>query len=261
MRAKGRVLGIVVVLAAVLMPATQATAAGGITVTPSTGLIDGQVVTVDGFGWAPGSQIGYCQAVQSDLPASQSDCDSNVLPELVNADDSGNFSVSLSIRRIIYVPRLARQVDCVVEECAVGAALYSDIAGTAVFASLDMVPGPPTVLPGGTSALEGDAATTSLAVPVTLSFASDQTVTVQWTTFVNPGNPPCQADPATDYTPATGTVTFVPGDTAETAAIAVNGDTLVEPDECIIVSFRNPTNARIGGFYGVGFGIVTNDDT
>jgi hypothetical protein len=139
--------------------------------------------------------------------------------------------------------------------------LYSDIAGTAVFADLDMVPGPPRILPGGTSALEGDAATTSLAVPVTLSFASDQTVTAQWTTYFHPGSPSCQADPATDYTPATGTVTFVPGDTAETATIAVTGDTLVEPDECVLVHLTNATNATIGGFYGLGAGIITNDDT
>jgi hypothetical protein len=40
----------------------------------------------------------------------------------------------------------------------------------------------------------------------------------------------------------------------------VNGDTLVEPDEHIVVQFGNTTNATMGGVYGPGFGTITNDD-
>ena len=67
-------------------------------------------------------------------------------------------------------------------------------------------------------------------------------------------------DPGTDYTPASGTVTFAPGQTSKTVTIQVDGDTLVEPDEYVIVSFHDPTNAVMGGFYGLGFGLITNDD-
>ena len=38
------------------------------------------------------------------------------------------------------------------------------------------------------------------------------------------------------------------------------GDLEVESDEYLVVSFRNPTNAVMGGFWGLGFGGITNDD-
>ena len=118
----------------------------------------------------------------------------------------------------------------------------------------------PTVLPGVGSVLEGNSGTTDLQVPVTLSNPSTKTATVQWTTLYVSGAPAGQADPATDYTPASGTVTFAPGETSKTVTIQVNGDTLVEPDEYIVVSFHDPTNATVGGFWGLGFGVITNDD-
>jgi hypothetical protein len=118
----------------------------------------------------------------------------------------------------------------------------------------------PVVVPGTASVLEGNSGTTDLQVPVTLSQPSPETVTAQWKTVFVPGASGDQADPATDYTPTGGTVTFAPGSTTASVTIAVNGDTLVEPDEYIIVQFGNPTNATIGGFYGLGQGVITNDD-
>jgi hypothetical protein len=38
------------------------------------------------------------------------------------------------------------------------------------------------------------------------------------------------------------------------------GDTTPETDEYLVVSFNQPTSARMGGFRGLGFGVVTNDD-
>ena len=64
----------------------------------------------------------------------------------------------------------------------------------------------------------------------------------------------------TNYVPASGTVTFAPGETAKTVTVSVIGDTLVEPDEWVVVSFHNPTNPTIGGFYGLAFGDIINDD-
>jgi hypothetical protein len=120
---------------------------------------------------------------------------------------------------------------------------------------------PPTILPGMASVIEGNTGTTALQVPVSLSKAWPDAITVNWVTFVNANGPPaCQADPATDYAPASGTVTFLPGDTEESVTVTVNGDTTVEPDECVIVSFRNATNARVGGFFGLGVGTITSDD-
>jgi len=119
---------------------------------------------------------------------------------------------------------------------------------------------PATVLPGSATVLEGDSGSVVLAVPVTLSVPSSLPITVEWTTLVAVGAPAGQADPGTDYTAVSGTVTFAPGETATTVLVTVNGDTVLEPNEYIVVSFRNPTNAVMGGFYGLGFGTITNDD-
>ena len=43
-------------------------------------------------------------------------------------------------------------------------------------------------------------------------------------------------------------------------SITVNGDVTVEPDELVVVRFSSPTNATLGGYYGLGFGGITNDD-
>jgi hypothetical protein len=95
-------------------------------------------------------------------------------------------------------------------------------------------------------------------VPVTLSNPSTQTITVQW--FTGPAGPAPRADPANDFVAASGTVTFAPGDTAKTVPITVNGDTVHEPHEWVTISFNHPTNAKMGGFWGLGFGIIQNDD-
>jgi probable HAF family extracellular repeat protein len=118
----------------------------------------------------------------------------------------------------------------------------------------------PAVVPGTGSVAEGNSGDTILLVPVTLSSPSAQTVTVQWATEDVAGAPGNQADPATDYAPGSGTVTFAPGQTSATVSIVVHGDTQVEPDEYVIVAFSDPAGARIGGFYGLGFGIILNDD-
>ena len=119
---------------------------------------------------------------------------------------------------------------------------------------------PPTVLPGVGSVVEGNSGTTVLQVPVTLSNASAQTVMVLWSTAYGPGAPGYMAVPGADYQASSGTVTFNPGETAKTVTVLVNGDTLVEPDEYLVVSFHDPTNANVGGYWGLGFGIITNDD-
>jgi hypothetical protein len=118
----------------------------------------------------------------------------------------------------------------------------------------------PAIVAGMASVVEGNSGTSALQIPVALSGAFSRPVTVQWTTVVVPGAPGHQADPATDYTPARGTVSFAPGQTAATASISVNGDTLVEPDEYIVVLFGNPTNATMGRIINLGFGGILNDD-
>ena len=112
----------------------------------------------------------------------------------------------------------------------------------------------PVVVPGAVSVVEGNSGAKTVLVPVSLSAVSGQTVTASWSTVnssaVAPG----------DYVTASGTVTFAPGQTSQTVAVSVKGDTVNEANEGFFVSFSNPTNATIGGFYGLGSVTITNDD-
>lgn len=126
-----------------------------------------------------------------------------------------------------------------------------------VAAAADLV----RVVPGLGMVAEGNLGSTELRVPVRLSAASAVIVTVQWRTVFGPGvGPPDPADPFFDFTAASGTVTFEPGQTEKTVSVVIRGDTLPEPDEFVVVQFGNPTNARMGGYWGLGFGIIENDD-
>ena len=113
----------------------------------------------------------------------------------------------------------------------------------------------------GAYGLEGDAGTTILELPVRLSIASSQTVTASWTTVRPPNLPRYPADVGSDYTAASGTVTFAPGDTEEVVSIPVVGDTVRDaPLEYLVVSFTGPTNAKMGGYWGLGLGSIVDDD-
>ncbi len=118
----------------------------------------------------------------------------------------------------------------------------------------------PTVIPGGGVVVEGDAGTVELRIDVTLSEPTTVDVSVPWTTLAGPNPNDLVADPSTDFTPSAGTVTFPAGATTASVSIAVDGDVLVERDEWIVVSFHNPVNARMGGFWGLGFGAILDDD-
>ena len=80
---------------------------------------------------------------------------------------------------------------------------------------------------------------TSAAFPVTLSGPSSQTVTVNYATAdgtaVAPG----------DYTAASGTVTFAPGETEKSVAVAVNSDSVPEGAETFILNLSAPSNATL----------------
>ena len=151
-------------------------------------------------------------------------------------------------------------VDCAdpSEVCSITAT----VPGEAFFSlgRIQFAPKPPLVIPGTASVREGNSGTAALHLPVTLSYASTQTVTVQWATRFVPGAPDFQADPTTDYTAASGTLVFAPGQTVQSVTISVRGDTLVEPNENFAVQFHEPTNAAVGGYSGLAGGLIVNDD-
>ena len=61
-----------------------------------------------------------------------------------------------------------------------------------------------------------------------------------------------------DYTAASGTLTFAPGQTSKTVTVNVTGDTVVEPNETFVVNLSAPTGATL--FDGQGLGTILNDD-
>jgi hypothetical protein len=111
---------------------------------------------------------------------------------------------------------------------------------------------PPMLSVGDASTAEGNSGTVQLAFPVTLSRAATTSVTVGYTTANG------TAVAGGDYTAATGTVTFSPGETSKAIVVSVLGDTAVEPDETLTVSLSNPVGATIAD--GSAVGTIRNDD-
>ncbi len=94
--------------------------------------------------------------------------------------------------------------------------------------------------PSATSVTEGDSGSKTVTLTASLSAPSTQTVTAQWATADG------SATAGLDYTAASGTVTFAPGDVSETFSVSVLGDDLDEGDETFTVSLSAPTNAALG---------------
>ena len=134
------------------------------------------------------------------------------------------------------------------------------VAGASATYTATYADATPALVPGGATVVEGNSGVRTAAVPVTLSHPSIQTVTASWSTLYQSGLSGSPATPPSDYTPASGTVTFAPGETTKTVSVPIVGDTTTEPDEYAVVAFSAPTNATLGGYYGLGFLTIKNDD-
>src|SRR6185312_8182699 len=113
--------------------------------------------------------------------------------------------------------------------------------------------GVPQLAINDVSVTEGNSGTATANFTVTLSPASSQTVQVNYATGNN------TATAGSDYTTASGTVTFAPGQTTRPVSVFVSGDTTFEPDETFNVNLTSPVNATVGDAQGVG--TITNDDS
>jgi len=129
--------------------------------------------------------------------------------------------------------------------------------GIASAASNSVTPGTLAPLPSlsinDVSLAEGNAGTTAFIFNVTLTPASASTVTVNYATIDD------TAKAGSDYTAASGTLTFGPGVTTHTLTVLVNGNTVVEPNKIFFVNLSNSTNATIVDAQGVG--TILNDDS
>ncbi len=100
---------------------------------------------------------------------------------------------------------------------------------------------------------EGNSGTVDLIYTVTLSKASTEAVTVDFATADG------TATAGTDYIAKSGTLTFAAGETSKTFTVVVNGDTVDEPDETVLVNLSNVTGGY-GIVDGQGFGTILDDD-
>jgi hypothetical protein len=117
--------------------------------------------------------------------------------------------------------------------------------------------GPPSLRISTAKVVENDSGVTSATFTISLSAPSGNTVSVQYASADGTGS-----DPATvadgDFFAASGTVTFTPGTTTQTASVTVQGDTKAEPNESFRLVLSNPVNATIPAPTGIG--TIINDD-
>ena len=116
----------------------------------------------------------------------------------------------------------------------------------------------PALSVAGAQVAEGNSGTTPLTFTVTLRSASAQTVTVQYATGNGTATGGASCGGSVDYLQTSGTLTFAPGDTSKTIAVAICGDTQNEADETLMLTLSNPTNATIVQETVVG--TIRNDD-
>jgi hypothetical protein len=117
----------------------------------------------------------------------------------------------------------------------VGAAI-ADSRGTGRITNDDLRP---LVSVEPTAVVEGDAGTVTAQFTVRLATLSHQAGTVTYETANGTATAPA------DYAAATGTVTFPPGTSTRTIAVAVNGDVVPEPDEGFLVRLTGATGVEI----------------
>src|SRR5579884_4985 len=98
---------------------------------------------------------------------------------------------------------------------------------------------PPSLSIADASATEGTSGTTPMAFQVALSRASNKPVSVQYATSDGTATAPA------DYTSASGTLTFNPGETTKTISVSIVGDQSIEPDEQFSVTLSNPVCATV----------------
>lgn len=116
----------------------------------------------------------------------------------------------------------------------------------------------PTISIGDAFIHEGNAGTKIMSFPVILSVANlDSAVGVNYSTATVPGG----AAAGVDFTTASGTVIFLPGQTVATIDITIQGDALVESTETFLINLVNPVPG--GTFLGrsQAVGTIFDNDT
>jgi hypothetical protein len=112
---------------------------------------------------------------------------------------------------------------------------------------------PLTISVTDVSVVEGNRGVTSAVFEVSLSYATQFPVTVDYVT--RDGSATVADD---DYRPAAGSLRFAPRQTSLTVSVDVLGDRWVEPDETFFLELSNPVGAALAK--GTGIATILNDD-
>ena len=110
----------------------------------------------------------------------------------------------------------------------------------------------PTISINDVSVTEGNSGTVTAGFTVSLSAASSQSITVDYSTANG------TATSGSDYLSASGTVTFSAGVTTQPVDVTVNGDVIDENNENFFVDLSNASNATIADNQGEG--TILDDD-
>jgi hypothetical protein len=113
-------------------------------------------------------------------------------------------------------------------------------------------PPPPTLSIADSSVVEGNRGSSRMQFTVTRSGSSEGTASVSYRTVAG------TASAKTDYTAASGTLTFQPGVSSQTITIAVKADRKREPNETFTVELFNVVGASVAD--AVATGTILNDD-
>ena len=115
----------------------------------------------------------------------------------------------------------------------------------------------PSISINAPTVVEGDTGTVDLIYRVTLSEASDKTVTINYATADGTAT---TSD--NDYIAKTSTtLTFAPGEISQIIIVIVTGDTIIEANETILVKLSKPVNASIATGMDTGVGTIINNDS
>jgi hypothetical protein len=110
----------------------------------------------------------------------------------------------------------------------------------------------PSVSVGDVMVTEGNAGTTDAQFLVSLSNASVETISVNYATVEG------TASSASDFTAASGTLTFAPLSTSALVKVKVKGDYQIESDEAFALNISSPVSASVSRAQGTA--TIANDD-
>ena len=114
------------------------------------------------------------------------------------------------------------------------------------------VQGAPGLSINDVTVTEGNTGSVSATFTVTLFPTAAGTVTVNWAAANGTAAQP------SDYLPASGSLTFAPGEATKTVTVTVNGDTAPEANETFFVNLSGASGAGLSDAQGQG--TITNDD-